>query len=32
MGGSHEDFMNQPRDTTDWLLEIDAVMNEVRNG
>jgi len=31
-GGSHEDYLSQPREITDWLLEIEKVMNEVRNG
>jgi len=32
LGGSHEDFMNQPREITDWLLAIDDLMNEVQRG
>jgi len=31
-GGSHEDFMNQPRQVTEWLLAIDGMVEEVKNG
>jgi hypothetical protein len=31
-GGSHEDFLNQPRSVTDWLIAIDNTMNEVERG
>jgi hypothetical protein len=31
-GGSHEDFMNQPMDTTAWMLEIDRIETQVQNG
>jgi hypothetical protein len=31
-GGSHEDFMNQPMQITEWLIAIEGIMNEVKNG
>ena len=31
-GGSHEDFMNQPIQITEWLIAIDGIINEVKNG
>ena len=30
-GGSHEDFLNQPRETTEWLIAIHGMVNEVNN-
>jgi len=31
-GGSHEDFLDQPRHVTDWLLAIARTEQEVSNG
>jgi len=31
-GGSHDDFLNQPRNVTDWLIAINNTMNEVQRG
>lgn len=31
-GGSHEDFLNQPREITDWLLAIDRIVSEAQRG
>lgn|GEM_PF-2047465 len=31
-GGSHKDFLEQPRQVTDWLLAIANVEQEVQNG
>jgi hypothetical protein len=32
LGGSHEEFLDQPRQVTDWLLAIDQVFREVERG
>jgi hypothetical protein len=26
-GGSHDDFLTQPREVTDWLMAIDGIVN-----
>jgi hypothetical protein len=31
-GGSHEDFMSQPREVTEWMLAIDGIYKEIKNG
>jgi hypothetical protein len=31
-GGSHDDFLEQPVDVTDWMLQIETVIQEVQNG
>lgn len=31
-GGSHQDFMAQPRLVTEWLLAIDSTVNGVQSG
>jgi len=31
-GGSHKDFLDQPVMTTEWLVQIDNVVQEVTNG
>jgi len=31
-GGSHSEFMDQPRQITDWLIAIASVEREVENG
>jgi len=30
LGGSHDDFLNQPKNVTDWMIAIHNALNEER--